>query len=162
MKRMIVAVIVFAACGGAQQRTDDLLEAVHMYNDGVRWDRYAMASTLVPAKEREQFLDDREDLEKDLHISDYELVRVGSAKGSTATIEVKYTWFKESEGVVRETRAMQTWQRHGKAWMIVDEKRLKGPEMPGLREPDVDAADPPAAPDASNADAPAPEQAANP
>ena len=161
MKRLIL-LAVLASCGGAQQRTDDLLEAVRMYNDGVRWDRFPMAATRVPAKEREQFLDDREDLEKDLHISDYELVRVGSAKGENARIEVKYTWFKESEGVVRETRAVQTWERHGKTWMIVEEHRVKGPEMPGLAEPPADAPPAPDAGDANNPDAPQPEAAANP
>ena len=147
MKRIILCLVI-AACGGAQQRTDDLLEAVRTYNDGVRWERLPMAAARVPAKERDQFLDDREDLAKELHISDYELVRVAAAKGDTATIEVKYTWFKESEGVVRETRALQKWERHGKAWLIVDERRMKGPEMPGLRDDDPKE--------------PEPEQAANP
>ena len=30
---------------------------------------------------------------------------------------------------------MQTWERHGKAWMMVDETRVRGAEMPGLPEP---------------------------
>ncbi|HTJ45602.1 MAG TPA: hypothetical protein VL463_26045 [Kofleriaceae bacterium] len=154
MKRIILIGVLVAACGGAQQRTDDLLEAARMYNDGVRWERLPMAATRVPAKERDQFLDEREDLAKDLHISDYELVRVAAGKGDKATIEVKYTWFKESEGVVRETRAIQTWERHGKTWLVVDEHRMKGPEMPGLREEEDPEKPEPATPE--------PEQAANP
>jgi hypothetical protein len=158
---MIIAASI-AACGGAQQRADDLLEAVRGYNESVRWQRYPAAAARVPAKERDAFLDEREDLDKDLHISDYELVKVGAAKEQAAQIDVKYTWFKESEGVVHETRATQTWERRGKAWMITDERRVKGPEMPGLREPgeDADAAQKNAEPDpASEPDAAA---AANP
>ena len=134
--RSLVLLIGLAACGGAQAHVDDLMEAVRGYNEGVRWERYPMAAAHVPVKERDQFIEEREDLEKELHISDYEVVRMGGAKGDKATIEVKYTWFKDSEGIVRETRALQSWERHGKAWMIVDERRTKGPEMPGLREPD--------------------------
>ncbi len=137
MKRLIWIVLAAtaASCGGAQQRADDLLEAARSYNEAVRWQRYPTAAARVPSKERDAFLDERETLEKDLHISDYDLVKVGSGKSGEAKIDVKYTWFKESEGVVRETRSIQTWERQGKAWMLVDERRAKGPEMPGLREP---------------------------
>ena len=146
MKRLI-PVFVIAACGGAQQRTDDLLEAVRTYHEGIRWERIAMAASRVPVKERDAFFEEREDLIPELHISDYELIRVGTAAAKTGgtKVEVKYTWFKESEGVVHETRALETWERHGKQWMIIDEERAKGPEMPGLREP----ATPPASDDAT-------------
>jgi hypothetical protein len=30
---------------------------------------------------------------------------------------------------------MQTWEKHGKGWLLVDETRVHGPEMPGLPEP---------------------------
>jgi hypothetical protein len=166
---LIAMSAALAACGGAQQRADDLLEAVRSYNESVRWQRYPAAAARVPVKERDAFLEEREDLEKELHISDYDLVKVGTAKKETAAIDVKYTWYKESEGVVHETRAVQTWERHGNAWMIIDERRAKGPEMPGLREPgEVDpvapALDEPAAPDlAPPTPAPQPESsAANP
>jgi hypothetical protein len=36
---------------------------------------------------------------------------------------------------VHETHALQTWERHGKVWWMVDEARLRGAEMPGLAEP---------------------------
>jgi hypothetical protein len=52
-----------------------------------------------------------------------------------ARVEVKLEWYRDSEGTVRETRAMQTWERHGKLWLIVDEARVRGAEMPGLPEP---------------------------
>jgi hypothetical protein len=30
---------------------------------------------------------------------------------------------------------IQTWEKHGKGWLLVDERRLRGHEMPGLPEP---------------------------
>jgi len=138
----IIVTASLVGCGGAQQRADNLMEAVRGYNEDVRWERYPSAAARVPSRERDLFIDEREEVEKDLHISDYELVKVTGAKSAQdkATIEVKYTWFKESEGVVRETRALQTWERHGKSWLIIDEHRTKGPEMPGLPEPDAEPA----------------------
>ena len=133
--KILITVFVIAACGGAQQRTDDLMEAVRTYHEGLRWERLAMAASRVPIKERDAFFEEREDLIPELHISDYELVRVGSVKTGTSKVEIKWTWYKESEGVVHETRSVETWERHGKQWMIVGEERAKGPEMPGLREP---------------------------
>jgi hypothetical protein len=140
MKRLI-PLFALAACGGAQQRTEDLLEAVRTYHEAIRWERLAMAASRVPVKERDAFFEEREDLVPELHISDYELVRVAKAEHGGSKVEVKWTWYKESEGVVHETRSMETWERQGKQWMIVGEERMRGPEMPGLRE----GAAPPAA-----------------
>ena len=61
-------------------------------------------------------------------------------------------WYSDSEGTVHETHATQTWEKRGKDWMMVDEARLKGTEMPGLPEPlmtDTAKADPKAAPEKS-------------
>ena len=59
----------------------------------------------VPVKERDSFFEEREDLIPELHISDYELVRFGAAKADSSKVEVKWTWYKESEGVVHESIA---------------------------------------------------------
>ena len=49
------------------------------------------------------------------------------------------------EGTIHETHAVQTWERHGKAWWMVDESRLRGAPMPGLAEP-PEPPEPPATP----------------
>jgi hypothetical protein len=41
-------------------------------------------------------------------------------------------------GIVHETHARQSWERKGKAWLIVDERRTRGEEMPGLAEDEED------------------------
>ena len=52
-----------------------------------------------------------------------------------AQVQIKLSWYSDSGGKLRETQAMQTWERHGKTWLVIEETRLKGTEMPGLREP---------------------------
>jgi hypothetical protein len=107
------------------------MDAVRTYNDGMRWSRFAAAASAVPARQRDAFLDEREELAEDLRITDYEVVRVKDT-GDAANVHIKLTWYMDSEGTVRETWAAQSWERHGKAWRIVDERRVRGYEMPGL------------------------------
>jgi hypothetical protein len=51
-----------------------------------------------------------------------------------AQVQVKMSWYLDSEGTLKETSAVQTWERHGKEWWVIEEKRLRGKVMPGLRE----------------------------
>lgn len=135
---LAVVVGLGLGCGGAAPR-DTLLETVQTYNDGVRWQRFAAAAVAVPPAEREQFLDERDQLAEDLRITDYEVVRVAD-HGARAEIQVKLTWFRDSEGTVHDTWARQRWERQGGAWRVVDERRVRGEPMPGLAE-DADLAD---------------------
>ncbi len=127
-----LAVALGLGCGGAAQR-DVLMETVETYNDGVRWQRFTAAALAVPPAERDQFLDEREALAKDLRITDYEVVRV-AAHGDRAEIQVKLTWFLDSQGTVHDTWVRERWERQGAAWRVVDERRVRGEAMPGLAE----------------------------
>lgn len=133
MSRMAIFAMAAVACAacGATPKGETLMEAVRTYNEGVRWERFAAAASRVPARERETFLDEREELAEDLRITDYEVVRVKD-KGDVADVQVKLTWYKDSEGTVHETWAKQAWERQGKAWRIVGEARVRGADMPGL------------------------------
>jgi len=71
---------------------------------------------------------------EDVKITDYDVVRVEPRGEREAHVQVKLSWYKPSENTVHETHAMQTWERHGKVWLMVDETRLRGAEMPGLPE----------------------------
>jgi hypothetical protein len=132
--KAILLCLVFAACTPPKSG-DTLGESIRSYNDGVWWGRYEVAAVHVPAKERSLFIDQADERAKDLKITDYEIVRVDQTGPRVAQVQVKVSWYKDSEGLVRETQAIQTWERHGKTWLIVDEARLRGKEMPGLREP---------------------------
>lgn len=135
--RAILLALVLSACGAAQT-PEPLGEAVRSYNDGVRWERFAMAAVHVPPKERSTFVDEADERSKDLKITDYEVVKVESKGEKEAKVQVKLSWYKDSEGKLRETHAMQTWEKHGKGWFMVDESRVRGAEMPGLPEPLAD------------------------
>jgi hypothetical protein len=124
-----------AACGGAQKSMETLNDTVRAYNEGVRWGRFTTAAAYIPAAQRAQRVDEWDQRAKDVDITDYEILNVVTHGDREAKVEVKMSWYKESEGTLHETNALQTWEKRGKAWLMVDEARLRGTEMPGLPEP---------------------------
>ncbi|MGE5182667.1 MAG: hypothetical protein ACM31C_11420 [Acidobacteriota bacterium] len=136
MIKLVFVACALAACGAMPQKTEDtLVESIRSYNEGIRWSRFEVAAVRVPPAQRSQFVDDWDQRAKDLKITDYELVRVDQKGPKAAKAQIKLEWYRDSEGTVHETSAIQTWERHGKAWYVVDETRLRGTEMPGLPEP---------------------------
>jgi hypothetical protein len=129
----LVIVSLFAACR-SPKAGETLAESVRAYNEGVRWERYANAAIHVPPAERSEFVDELDQRSKDLRITDYEIIRVDQKSDKMAQVQVKMSWYLDSEGTLKETSAVQTWERHGKEWWVIEEKRLRGKEMPGLRE----------------------------
>lgn len=129
---LVAAAALLGACGAPLQSAPPLMDAVRTYNDGVRWERFTAAAAVVPPRERDEFLDEREALAEDLRISDYEVVRVKDKGDDAAEVQVKLTWYCDSVGTVRETWARQRWERQGKSWRITAEKHVRGDEMPGL------------------------------
>jgi hypothetical protein len=125
---------LLAACGAPSRSTDTLAESVRSFNDGIRWERFAAAAARIPARERSQFVEDMDERATDLKITDYEVVRVDARGPREARVHLKLSWYRTSEGTLRETHALQTWERRGKAWMMVAEARMRGAEMPGLPE----------------------------
>jgi len=134
-KLAIGLLMMAAACGGAPRAGETLADTVRAYNDGVRWGRFDVAAKSIPVKERSQFVDDADERAKDLKITGYDVVNVDQKGEKEAKVHIKMEWYNDREGTVHETHAVQTWEKHGKDWMMVDETRLKGTEMPGLTEP---------------------------
>lgn len=128
----ICLVLGLAACGGPQRDSDTLQESILNYNEGVRWERFERAAVSLPPKLRSTFVDEMDQRAKDLNISQYDIVQVDKPTKKTAKVHIKVAWFKDSEGTLRETHTVQTWERHGKMWWMVEETRLRGDEMPGL------------------------------
>lgn len=133
MKFAVAVILMVAACH-APRSGETLTESVRAYNEGVRWERYAVAATHVPPEQRSDFVDEADERSKDLKITDYEVVKVEQKGDKEAKVQVKVSWYLDSVGKLNETQAVQTWERHGKTWLVVDESRLRGDEMPGLRE----------------------------
>lgn len=134
MKRLVLAMILATGCSAAQKDTETLTESIRVYNEGVRWQRYAVAATAIPPKERAKFVDEMDERASDLKITDYEIVKVDGATAKVAKVQVKVSWYSDREGKLRETHALQSWERHGKHWWMVDAVRVRGDEMPGLTD----------------------------
>ena len=133
--RAVLITVLMLGCGAPQIRSQpDLSESVRSFNDGVRWERFAVAASSLPPRERAQFVDEMDERATDLKITDYDVVKVDPHGEREARVQIKMTWYKASEGTVHETHAIQTWERRGDAWLMVDESRLRGDEMPGLTE----------------------------
>ncbi len=133
--RAALITVLFVACGAPQVKNEyDLSESIRQFNEGVRWGRYSVAASSIPPPQRSQFVDEMDERSTELKITDYEVVNVDPRGDREARVQVKVSWYKASEGTVHETHAIQTWERHGKSWWMVDETRLRGTEMPGLAE----------------------------
>ncbi|HEY0253242.1 MAG TPA: hypothetical protein VGC41_17030 [Kofleriaceae bacterium] len=134
MKHLLV-VLMLAACGGPPRAGDTLADTIRNYNDGVRWGRFEVAAKSIPVKQRSEFVDDNDERAKDLKITQYDIVNVDQKGSREAKVHIKMEWYSDREGLLHETHAVQTWEKQGKDWMLVDESRLKGTEMLGLQEP---------------------------
>jgi hypothetical protein len=133
--RALLITLVALGCGAPQIKSeDDLSESIRQFNDGVRWERFAVAASSIPPPQRSQFVDEMDERADDVKITDYEVLNVDNRGSREARVQIKLSWYKPSRGTVYETHAVQTWERHGKVWWMVDETRLRGAEMPGLTE----------------------------
>lgn len=130
MMRSQVLALILVACAGSQARHDDLMGALRVYSEGVRWKRFNDAVAFIKPLERERFLDARDELE-DFLIDEYEIERVKFAKDK-ATVRMKYTWHLDSAGRVHDTWTEQNWERDGKSWLLVSEEHKRGEKMPGV------------------------------
>jgi len=135
MRTALIAILL-VGCGAAQVRPEyDLSESIRQFNEGVRWERFGLAASSIPPPHRTEFVDAMDQRASDVKITDYEVVNVDSRGAREAHVHIKLSWYKPSEGTVHETHAVQTWERRGKIWWMVEESRLRGAEMPGLTEP---------------------------
>ena len=138
MNRWIVLVTMttLLGCSGAGSRRADLVGDLRNYGEGVRWNDFAKASLVVHPKARADFMDTREQVADDLKISDWEMKRLTySDNRNKADVQVEWYWHLDSRGIMHTTVTTQKWTRHGKRWIIDEERRLRGEPMPGVAEP---------------------------
>lgn len=123
------------ACGASRKRTADLVYDIRTYNEGIRWNKLPQAAVHILPQKREAFLDEREELEEELRIDDFELQRVKMSddKQESALIQIRWTWHMDSEGIVKTTTTRQKWRRFGSRWLMVAEHHVRGDEMPGVK-----------------------------
>ena len=135
MKRLVLVMLAAAGCSSAVRKdTETLTESIRVYNEGVRWQRYAVAATAIPPAQRARFVDEMDERANELKITDYEIVKVDPAGAKAAKVQIKVSWYLDREGTLHETHALQSWEQHGKEWWMVDAVRVRGAEMPGLTD----------------------------
>ncbi len=134
MRAALISMLALGCGAAAARDRDTLSEAITSYNDGMRWERYSVTANAIPPRERSQFVDDMDERSHEVKITEYDVVRVDPKGEHAARVQIKMSWYKTAEGTVHETSAIQSWERHGKAWWMVEETRLRGSEMPGLAE----------------------------
>jgi hypothetical protein len=152
IRRMMIVLatssVLHLGCGAVPKAGETLMESVQTYNEGVRWERFAAAAARMPVAERMAFIDESDSRAKNLKVTDYEVVRIAPMSERIAKVQVRMSWYLETEGALRETHSVQTWKQTGKVWVLVGQARLRGPVMPGLAEAQEPAAlvmDPPSA-----------------
>ncbi len=113
-----------------------MLYDIRAFNEGLRWDKLPQSAVRIPPAERDAFLDEREELQEELRIDDYEITRL-KTEGELqerANVQIKWTWHMDRAGIVKTTTSGQRWQRKGKRWLMLEEFYLRGDEMPGLEK----------------------------
>ena len=126
--------VTLAACAALPRNNELLGDQIREYNEHLRWERFDRASQFIPAKDRASRVDEWDERAHEVKITGFDVVKV-DRHGDEARVQVKVEWYKTSDNTVHETQAVQTWERRGKDWLVVDETRLRGKEMPGLPEP---------------------------
>ena len=127
--------VACAACAAMPRNGEVLGDTVREYNEHVKWERFDRASMFVPSAQRASRVDEWDERAHDLKLITVDVVKIDRRGDREARVQVKLEWYRASENTVHETQAVQTWERRGKDWLVVDEARLRGPEMPGLPEP---------------------------
>lgn len=126
--------LALGGCAGAG-RSADLVKDVRGYSDGVRWRDFERAALRIQPARRSEFMDQREDLDDDLRVADWDMKRLKYDKTKNrAVVEIKWTWLLDSRGIVHTTVTRQNWSLHGKRWLLDREIRVRGEPMPGVAE----------------------------
>ena len=116
---------------------------IRAYNEGLRWDKLPQSAVRIPPAERDAFLDEREQLQDELRIDDFDITRL-KTEGETkdrADVQIRWVWHMDREGIVKETTSKQSWKRHGSRWLMLHEVFVRGDEMPGLAAADEEDED---------------------
>ena len=133
----VLVAVIAGGCGPSAKRLTPLIDQLRDFNASVRWQQFDKAAMSIPVLEREEFLDEREQIAEDLEIDDFEIKRMRYRRSRTwARVDVQYTWHLDSRGIVHKTTARQIWEVSGTDWLLTGESRVKGEPMPGLDEPE--------------------------
>ena len=93
--------VLVAGCGAATHEAESIDDVVRSFNESMRWERFDRAAVRLPPKQRAQAVDDWDERSKDVKITDWELVKIDAKGKHEARAQIKVSWYKESEQIVR-------------------------------------------------------------
>lgn len=127
-------------CGGTMSPQEKLVDAVHRYNNAVRWRNYELAATFVPVEKRDSYLSTRQGHEDDMRILDYEVEEIRQTeKNKSAAARVQFSWVRLASNVVAKTHFLQTWHYgENKQWTLGSQEKLAPARPPDKTVPLTD------------------------
>lgn len=124
---LFAALLSATACGVAEGPREKLNHSAFLFNEGLRWGRYAEVLPRVDAEARDHFMEMHQGWGKEIQISNAEVVQsIIDEELKKADITVQFTWYRNDEMVVHETTTVQHWERKDGDWMMIAEEYLSG------------------------------------
>jgi len=131
-----LALAALTAC--APSASDmDLQRSVSVYNESVRWKRFQVASSFVPADARAAFLDRYLASEERLQIESLEVKSVAAIPGEkvpTFDVFVAASLYTLPSNVLERVVLTERWQLVDGGWKIVHVDRELAPPHPAPRQ----------------------------
>lgn len=115
--------LIAAGCASVSQPADnDLHGVVKMFHHDLRWKYFKAAAARVDPHCAHAFLDELEDSEKDLNITDWEIRDVTlSDDGNRANIRVRLKYYKIPSTVLKDETVEQVWKKINDSWTLVEQ-----------------------------------------
>jgi hypothetical protein len=133
---VLLALAGLACLTPAERRKDALMREARMFNDDLRWGRFAQLSSLMPPREAQLFMARVGVVGEDLVIADFEVTAITFARDTDkATVEVKVSWYTKARAILRDTTLTQKWENRAGQWLCVKQSRLRGVPFPLLPDP---------------------------
>jgi hypothetical protein len=121
------AMMLAVACGVAEGPREKLRHSAFVFNEGLRWGRYAEVLPRVDPESREHFMEMHQGWGKEIQISRAEIVQsIIDDDLKKAAITVAFEWYRNDEMVVRETVTVQNWERRDGEWIMIAEEYVSG------------------------------------
>jgi hypothetical protein len=121
--RLAVALVTLGcSCATSGGQSGSLDMAVHFYNEGLRWKRFAQAAQYVEETSRPDFLSRYLGSEDDLHIESLEVRAVNplsEAAVPTFLVTVAAESYRLPSTVLEKVIMVQRWEQRGEAWLLV-------------------------------------------
>jgi len=119
------------ACAGGYTNEEKLIDAINMYNEGMKWGKMDDMLLYIPKDEHERFFEKHKDWGRDISISGYQVVRQAYDKEKEiAIVQIRISWFRVDEQVLKSTVFQHKWEKDDKdRWMITEETVVEGPPI---------------------------------